>query len=1549
MKHNRLKRSLSAVLVATLAGASSVVLLAQPAAAVGTVLLNETFTGSSVADARAFALNDACLTGASLGSTPPPGTSNLSDCQGHTNGTPPAGVTPGWLQLTDVAQGRTGGMVFDRALPARAGLVVEFDQAQYGGSGADGIGFFLTDGSRVLSTLGSTGGGLGYAQDTMSPGVDGGYLGVGLDSWGNFVNNGAGKGAGCAVPSPIPSATVRNTVALRGPGDGMFGYCYLTSTATAPGGPSTLPGQLRNATGPDAAVRNTRVTVSPDTYPTVTVEIDFDNGRDSYQTVAVYTMADAVPPTYKFGFAGATGGITDVHLIRNVTITTVDPLGDIELTKQIDRTNPQPSSYGYGETIPYQFVVTNTGIEAINNIVVSDPLVSNISCPVTTLGPAGGADSSMVCTGSHVVTGTESTQQYLTNNASVTADSPAAGTVTDTSSVTVSITESQPRLSLVKSALINDSNSNGVADLGETLSFSFLVSNTGNVPLTGVGVSDPKAGAVSCPVTALDVGETTTCTANNPYTVTESDLLGGGVTNTATGNASPPPGVPAIAPPTDTVTTPTVATGGGLSLTKSAALNDANANGTADAGETINYSFAVTNTGNVTLAGVGITDPLAGAVTCLATTLAPGASTTCAAVSAYTVTETDIIAGGVVNTATANGTTPPGVPPLVPPTDSVRVATTLPTASMSLAKSATLNDTNANGLADPGETISYSFLLTNLGNTTLTGVGVSDPKVGSVTCPTTTLTPGLSTTCTADNPYTVIESDVLAIGVVNTATGNATPPAGVSFTPPTDTVTTPTQPSSSGLTMRKTAALNDLNANDVADVGETIDYTFLLTNTGNTSLTGVSVSDPKAGSVTCPSTTLAPGASMTCNADSAYTVINADIVAGNVQNTATASATPPPGAPPITSPVEIVTVPTPLLSSGLSLRKDDTINDANGNGLADLGETIDYTFTLLNVGTISLTGITVDDPKVGPITCVSTSLAPGATTTCTSDNPYTVVEDDLIAGGVINVATADATPPPNVGFPPPTDTITTPTPAPQAGLSLVKSASLNDANGNSLADIGEEIDYSFLVTNIGNMTLTGVNVTDPTTGSTSCPVTTLAPGESTTCTADVPYITTEADIINRTIDNVATANGTPPAGVTPILPPTGTTQTQASAPFPAMSLVKSATLNDTNGNSLGDTGETIDYSFVLTNTGNLTLTDVGIDDPKAGATSCVVTTLAPADSTTCTANTPYSITEVDLVAGGAINIATGRGTPPPGSPALVPPIDQVNIPTTPPIAYLAMTKVASLNDTNGNGLADLGESVNYSFVVTNPGTVTNTNIAIQDAKVGPITCPVTTLAPGATTTCSAASYRVTEADILADNVVNTATVEGTPPGNLVLDPDDPTSTDTVTIPTGLPTPALTMLKSGKVIDANGNGYVDAGEQVEYSFNLANVGNVSLTNIVVDDPKVGPTSCPLTTLAPGATTTCSAPLYTATAADINAGSVLNVATLTADVPQAVPPLDPVISTLALPAPPLTYGGGLPLAETGTNALAAIVGSFVLVTLGIALRSRRASRKQYPLSY
>ena len=110
----------------------------------------------------------------------------------------------------------------------------------------------------------------------------------------------------------------------------------------------------------------------------------------------------------------------------------------------------------------------------------------------------------------------------------------------------------------------------------------------------------------------------------------------------------------------------------------------------------------------------------------------------------------------------------------------------------------------------------------------------------------------------------------------------------------------------------------------VTTVGQIVNYSFLVTNTGNVDLNNISVVDTQAvpslnsslSPITCPSTTLAAGASMTCTAT--YTVTQADLNSGFVDDSAVGIGTPsttggggqPP--PPITSSPSMAALPTSL-------------------------------------------------------------------------------------------------------------------------------------------------------------------------------------------------------------------------------------------------------------------------------------------------------------------------------------------------------------------------------------------------------------------------------------------------------------------------------------------------------------------------------------------------------------------------------------------------------------------------------------------------------------
>ena len=240
--------------------------------------------------------------------------------------------------------------------------------------------------------------------------------------------------------------------------------------------------------------------------------------------------------------------------------------------------------------------------------------------------------------------------------------------------------------------------------MGQSISYSYLVTNTGNVSLAGpVTVTDDKA-TVTCPAVStvgnhdaiLDPGESITCTAS--YTITQADLNSGSVTNVATAHA----GGTNSNQDTETVTAVQTQT---LSLVKSATPSTYST-----VGQSISYSYLVTNTGNVRLAGpVTVTDDKA-TVTCPAVStvgnndsfLDPGEAVTCTA--SYTITQADLNSGSVTNIAKASAAG-------IDSNEDTETVNAVQKTALSLDKSAAPQTYDA-----VGDVISYSYLVTNTGN-----------------------------------------------------------------------------------------------------------------------------------------------------------------------------------------------------------------------------------------------------------------------------------------------------------------------------------------------------------------------------------------------------------------------------------------------------------------------------------------------------------------------------------------------------------------------------------------------------------------------------------------------------------------------------------------------------------------------------------------------------------------------------------------------------------------------------------------------------------------
>lgn len=557
-------------------------------------------------------------------------------------------------------------------------------------------------------------------------------------------------------------------------------------------------------------------------------------------------------------------------------------------------------------------------------------------------------------------------------------------------------------LSLVKTV------DRSIATAGDILNYSFQVTNGSLVDVADLSVSEVSfsgsgsAPTVTCPTTTVASHASVTCSAS--YVVTADDVVAGSIVNVARATGTPASGPVPVS--NDASVTVAAVEPPAISVVKSASPLTVTA-----AGQIITYSFDVTNTGGTSLTGIVIgenrfsgTGPVP-SPSCPSDTLAAGASQTCSAT--YVVTQADMDAGSISNAAVTSGTAPDGFANPVSPESEVSV-TAQASPSLSLVKSVAGDDLEH---LVSGSTVTYSFVVTNSGNVTVSAVQITEQTftgfgtVPDASCPDVAMAPGQQTVCQAS--YVIAPADVVGGSIQNTAVATGISANGPDPTSDPSSVTLPQTPEPS-LTLEKTASLPSGSA-----AGASIDYSFLIVNTGNVNLAQVAVVEGAfTGSgtipgVTCPdvSVQLLPGQSRVCS--SSYVITDADVRQGSISNTATATGEPggvlgTATSDPSTAEVQLGSAPG---TGALGLTKSAEPDDVNANGVTDPGDTVRWTLVVTNIGDVDLTGITVDDPTAGAISCRSQSVAVGASVTCTSAS-IVITQADADRGVITNTAVA---------------------------------------------------------------------------------------------------------------------------------------------------------------------------------------------------------------------------------------------------------------------------------------------------------------------------------------------------------------------------------------------------------------------------------------------------------------------------------------------------------------------------------------------------------------
>ena len=363
----------------------------------------------------------------------------------------------------------------------------------------------------------------------------------------------------------------------------------------------------------------------------------------------------------------------------------------------------------------------------------------------------------------------------------------------------------------------------------------------------------------------------------------------------------------------------------------------------------------------------------------------------------------------------------------------------------------TVADANNNGKAEANENLTYTITVKNTGSATINTLTVSDAlpahttyvSGGTLTGSTVSFT-DTNLAVGASRSYSFVvktAADLTGVSVVsNLATvdgdgkdvpstpedpknpGNPDPactnPAGC----PTDIPTNP----NSGISITKHGAFVDVNGDGKTNVGDQVKYTFVVKNTGNTTLTNITVTDNNAVVSGGPLASLAVGASDSTTFTAVHTVTQADIDAGMVYNLATATGKDPKGddvTNTSTDPLPCTSCPvdpacpdctiTPLTtSSGIAVIKKAIFVDENNDGYAEVGETIRYSFEVKNTGATTLTNVTITDHLPGLILSGSPiTLEPGEINSTNFTGVYAITKADIDAGSVTNQALAEGTTP----------------------------------------------------------------------------------------------------------------------------------------------------------------------------------------------------------------------------------------------------------------------------------------------------------------------------------------------------------------------------------------------------------------------------------------------------------------------------------------------------------------------------------------------------------
>ena len=306
----------------------------------------------------------------------------------------------------------------------------------------------------------------------------------------------------CTVATPSVCDTATTTVVVNPSIDATND---VLPVSVAGGVVTTIPSLFANDT-----VNGNPFTPSQVTLSTLPIGGGILMNADGTITVPANAPSGSYPVTYTICTV-ATPSVCDTATTTVVVNPSIDAINDVTTT------------------VPAGVVTVLPTLYANDNVNGNPFTLSQIT--LTVLQPIGGGIV-MNADGTVTVPANAPSGSYAVNYRICTVATPV---VCDTATKTI-IVDEKPSIAIIKTATFNDENADGYAQAGETISYVFAITNTGNVALSNVTVEDnylPDVILAGSPITSLGIGETNSNAYTATYAIKQNDINIGSIKNQA--------------------------------------------------------------------------------------------------------------------------------------------------------------------------------------------------------------------------------------------------------------------------------------------------------------------------------------------------------------------------------------------------------------------------------------------------------------------------------------------------------------------------------------------------------------------------------------------------------------------------------------------------------------------------------------------------------------------------------------------------------------------------------------------------------------------------------------------------------------------------------------------------------------------------------------------------------------------------------------------------------------------------------------------------------